>query len=99
MSECDKLKLKRMYKCDTKECLDKCKAGTQCDSSCEYYKMNGMCDYLFVKQNCKKTCNLCDVCRDNYLRKNCENLKYNGRCCEKKIMENCMKTCNMCGII
>ena len=98
MSECDKLKLRKMYKCDigeytdTKECLDT-------TSYCEFYKMHGLCDQPFAQRNCKKTCNNCDVCMDNYGRKKCKNLSYNGRCCEKEVMKNCTKTCNLCGII
>ena len=110
MSECDKLKLKKMYECDigdeyTEECLDTCETGTQleCTSSCDYYKMMGMCDgshhQPFVQRNCKKTCNLCDVCMDNYRTDKCKKLSYDGRCCEKEVMKNCMKTCNLCGII
>ena len=110
MSECDKLKLKKMYECDigeyTKdgiECLDTCETEwgpwNLCTSTCKHYKMKGMCDQPFVQRNCKKTCNLCEVCRDEYGRNECKKLSYNGRCCEKEVMKNCMKTCNLCGII
>ena len=101
MSECDKLKLKKMYKCDigeytdTKECLD----NDRYASFCKISKRNGLCDNQFVKMNCKKTCNNCNVCMDNYGGKKCKKLSYDGRCCEKEVMKNCTKTCNLCGII
>ena len=90
-----------MYKCDsgeytdTKECLDTIRYAAYCES----YKRSGMCDDYLVKRNCKKTCNNCDACMDNYGRTACNNVSYAGRCCEKEFMKNCKKTCNLCGVI
>ena len=85
-----------MYNCDTKECVD----TIDTDFFCKLYKRKGICDtHYYAKRHCKKTCNNCDFCMDNYGRKKCKNLLYHGKCCEKEVMENCMKTCNLCGII
>ena len=56
MSECDILKLKKMYGCDTDECDDHYKT-----SECEIYKAKGKCYSTIVKKNCKKTCDQCNV--------------------------------------
>ena len=97
MSDCDKLKLRKMYKCDIGEYANKCLDYNS--SICKEYESKGLCELPFTQQHCKKTCNSCDVCMDNYGINTCKNLSYDGRCCEKEVMKNCMKTCNLCGII
>ena len=103
MSECDKLKLKKMYRCDlgdyanTQECKD---APFPCLKMVSDVK--GFCDTNYAKKYCKKTCNNCDVsnvlCHDNYWGKKCQKLKKDGKCCEKDVLKNCMRTCDLCGI-
>ena len=56
MSECDILKLKKMYECDIDECKDYFET-----KECEYYKANEMCERNIMKKTCKKTCNYCNV--------------------------------------
>ena len=60
MSECDILKLKKMYGCEIDECNDYYE-----EWECEYYKNNGKCEGKIIKKNCKKTCDQCnvDVCK------------------------------------
>ena len=102
MSECDKLKLKKMYRCDlgdyanTQECKD------DPFLFCKWSDDEGFCDSSAAKKYCKKTCNNCDVsnvlCHDNYWGKKCKKLKKDGKCCEKDVLKNCMRTCDLCGI-
>ena len=97
MSDCDKLKLRKMYKCDIGEYANECLDYNS--SLCNSYERDGSCKKPFAQENCKNTCKNCNKCMDNYSKKTCKKMKYVGGCCEKNIMKNCMKTCNLCGII
>ena len=56
MSECDILKLKKMYGCDLDDCNDYLET-----SECEMHKENKMCENKNIQKACKKTCNQCNV--------------------------------------
>ena len=103
MSECDKLKLKKMYRCDLgdyathQECID----NPNFPNFCKVAYEEGLCDTKNSKYYCKKTCNNCNnfnpiPCHDNYSGKECKKLKKDGLCCEKNVLKNCMKTCDLC---
>ena len=103
MSDCDKLKLRKMYKCGIEEFTDKCEDSKSKTDYCNYCKDKGICNYknghIGCKTHCKKTCNFCNQCNDNYGGMKCKKLKHEGKCCEKNVMKNCKKTCNLCGVI
>ena len=59
MSDCDTLKLRKMYDCPTwldgdGLCIDKEDHGT-----CREHIKNGNCCYKHIMKICKKTCGLC----------------------------------------
>ena len=67
MSECDVLKLKKMYNCHVSECKDYYK-----EPECKKYKKEGKCRTdRRIKKLCKKTCKSCNAnaCHD-YLSSN-----------------------------
>ena len=97
MSDCDKLKLRKMYKCDIGEYANECLDYNS--SLCNSYERDGSCKKPFAQENCKNTCKNCNKCMDNFSREKCKKMENNGRCCEKDVMKNCMKTCNLCDIL
>ena len=98
LSECDKLKLRKMYNCDTDEFVDECRDMIH-TIQCKSYKLGGKCGEEMVKKICKKTCNSCDECMDDYDSKRCMISKYKGDCCQLNVMKNCRKTCKLCDVV
>ena len=50
----DILKLKKLYGCDTDECID-----YYSTSNCEIFKAEGKCKDNLIKLSCRKTCDQC----------------------------------------
>ena len=90
-----------MYKCSIEEFAEKCEDSKTKTEFCNYCKNEINCNYWQTdcKIHCKKTCNFCNQCMDNYGGRKCKKFKHEGKCCEKNIMKNCKKTCNLCGVI
>ena len=67
---------------------------------CQKGLKQGKCNKEGFKNNCQKTCQVCDNgndgCEDIWKSKKCGKLKKKKKCKKAKVKQKCQKTCDAC---
>ncbi|KAJ7358831.1 hypothetical protein OS493_020666 [Desmophyllum pertusum] len=66
------------------------------DSQCQQYLNNGFCSNPSVKKMCRKTCGICQDCKNMAADSQCQQYFNNGFCSNPSVKKMCRKTCGSC---